>query len=267
MWRSGNQTNGSQRTGRRSRVENQANFGQLLNSISYPLERQLTCHSDLHIYPYPVSISTRETWAIPTYTLVCMHSYFIVSPFISVPCLPHYILATMDTAVSTLSSGYPSHNQVYIPLRCVSVFHSPRHSVSYIPLPCDSDGDGYSTYYQELSSLPSPQVMESFNSQCTSFLPILAETDSLCAYDHDAQSTTSGYSSPGSEAISPVTPSVTNDHSPSNSREKHRRHSTSAHPYRPSQLKTPDSPESKKRNSRRIWTHALEKHVFSPHEM
>lgn len=75
----------------------------------------------------------QETWAIPTYTLVCMHSYFIVSPFISVPCLPHYILATMDTAVSTLPSGYPSHNQVYIPLRCVSVFLSPRYSVSYIP--------------------------------------------------------------------------------------------------------------------------------------
>lgn len=174
--------------------------------------------------------------------------------------------------------SYPPQDHVYMPLRCIHTFHLLYFLLANRTLSTNSHVDADS-YYQEdtnymLSPLDhqlpsgSPHTTESYNSHYTSLLPTLTAVESLCAYD--AQSVSSDPSSPDSETVSPITPTVTIDHSSnthSHGRSRPMRHSTSAHPYRPPSQKTPDSPGSKKRNSRRIWTHALEKHVFSPHEM
>lgn len=125
-----------------------------------------------------------------------------------------------------------------------------------------------------------------FSTSSMSFLPS-ALTPLTCPFEmdpfylNDAASTSGGSSSPGSDTSSPLSPTVTIERPlsvstssaerrasfSSSNGDRGRSNHSAGHPYHRSEIRKANHPELKKRNSRRIWTHALEKYVFSPHEM
>ena len=99
--------------------------------------------------------------------------------------------------------------------------------------------------------------------------PMSTETD-FFSPSHDASSSSGSYAS---DTSSPLSPTVTMDQLNSGSTASAERQPSSSSPDRCRGRNRHIAPspyrrsEHKKRNSRRIWTHALEKYVFTPHEM
>ena len=99
--------------------------------------------------------------------------------------------------------------------------------------------------------------------------PMSAEAD-FFSPSHDASSSSGSYAS---DTSSPLSPTVTMDQLNSGSTASGERQPSSSSPDRCRGRNRHIAPspyrrsEHKKRNSRRIWTHALEKYVFTPHEM